>query len=79
MKNAIPENKERKSMNLSTFTTLILVFAAWFILMRWVLPWLGVPTCMGGNCSITEHRSASPQANQIQGDNTPHANSDITG
>lgn len=26
------------------------VLAGWFVLMRWVLPWLGVPTCMSGAC-----------------------------
>ncbi len=24
--------------------------AGWFVLSRWVLPWLGVPTCMSGSC-----------------------------
>lgn len=27
------------------------IFASWFALNRWVLPWLGVPTCMSGSCS----------------------------
>lgn len=26
------------------------VLVAWIVLNRWVLPWLGVPTCMSGNC-----------------------------
>jgi len=26
------------------------VFAAWFVLSRWVLPALGVPTCGSGGC-----------------------------
>ena len=27
------------------------IFAAWFALNRWVLPWVGIPTCMSGSCS----------------------------
>lgn len=29
------------------------IFASWFALNRWVLPWLGVPTCMSGSCSTS--------------------------
>jgi len=27
------------------------ILAAWFVLNRWLLPWLGVPTCMSGACA----------------------------
>lgn len=27
-------------------------FAVWFVLMRFVLPALGVPTCMSGACGL---------------------------
>jgi hypothetical protein len=30
------------------FSALVL----WFVLSRWVLPWLGIPTCMSGNCRL---------------------------
>lgn len=26
------------------------LIAGWIVLSRWVLPWLGVPTCMSGCC-----------------------------
>lgn len=29
-----------------------LLLAGWFALFRWVLPWLGVPTCLGGGCGL---------------------------
>ncbi len=28
------------------------VFALWFVLARWVLPALGVNTCMSGSCTV---------------------------
>lgn len=28
------------------------VFVGWFLLVRWVLPYFGVPTCMSGSCSV---------------------------
>lgn len=28
----------------------VLFVAAWFVLMKWILPALGLPTCMGGAC-----------------------------
>ena len=27
------------------------VFVGWFLMVRWVLPYFGVPTCMSGSCS----------------------------
>lgn len=27
------------------------LLAAWIVLNRWILPWCGIPTCMGGACS----------------------------
>ena len=41
-------------MDFSAFMTVVLVFAAWFILVRWILPWLGVPTCCC-SCSAESH------------------------
>jgi len=43
------------------------VLVAWIVLNRWVLPWLGVPTCMSGNCGTgscapADHRPAARQA-----------------
>ncbi len=35
-------------------TLFVLAFlAAWVVLNRWVLPWLGVPTCMSGGCAAS--------------------------
>ncbi len=37
-------------MGFDGWWTLLLVVAAWYVLMRWLLPGLGVPTCMSGAC-----------------------------
>lgn len=37
------------------YLSLIALLGAWFVLNRWVLPRLGIPTCMSGACP-TEHR-----------------------
>ena len=36
---------------------LLLFLAGYVVLMRWVLPWLGVPTCMSGTCGTPVHRA----------------------
>lgn len=28
----------------------------WFVVFRWVLPWLGVPTCLSGTCGVPVDR-----------------------
>jgi hypothetical protein len=38
----------------------ILVVVAYFALMRFVLPALGIPTCMSGSCGMPAARSAQP-------------------
>lgn len=38
-------------MNGKEILLFFVIFASWFALNRWVLPWLGVPTCMSGSCS----------------------------
>lgn len=53
---------------------LVGAFVLWFGLIRWVLPWLGIPTCMSGNCRTTccsswdsapsQHRDASPRQSE---------------
>ena len=30
------------------------ILAVWFGMVRWVLPWLGIPTCMSGSCRIPQ-------------------------
>jgi hypothetical protein len=34
------------------FLYFALFLATWIALNRWILPWLGVPTCMSGACAV---------------------------
>ncbi len=36
---------------MNEFLVLVVFLAAWIVLNRWILPWMGVPTCMGGACA----------------------------
>ena len=35
---------------------LLLFLLGYVVLMKWLLPWLGVPTCMSGACSVPARR-----------------------
>lgn len=41
---------------------MVAFLAAWFVLSRWVLPAMGVPTCMSGQCPTSIHRPAEQPA-----------------
>jgi len=43
------------------------VFAAWFVLTRWVFPWLGIPTCMSGGCSLSSRAGATDESSESAG------------
>ena len=35
---------------------LLLFLLGYVVLMKWLLPWLGVRTCMSGACNVEPHR-----------------------
>ncbi len=35
---------------------LLLFLLGYVVLMKWLLPWLGVPTCMSGACNVAARR-----------------------
>jgi len=39
------------------FLTIIVIFAVWFTLMRYVLPAFGITTCMSGSCCRNPNKS----------------------
>lgn len=45
------------------------LLAGWIVLTRWVLPWLGVPTCMSGCCPVPSCATGvdSPAADRDEG------------
>jgi hypothetical protein len=61
------QNEEIKKMDYSSFAMVALLLAGWIILNRWVLPWMGVPTCMGGCCSVSPPSAVSQELKPGQG------------
>ena len=39
-------------MNLKGLGLFFGMLLIWFALNRWILPWLGVSTCMSGSCAV---------------------------
>jgi len=47
---------------------LLLFLLGYVVLMKWLLPWLGVPTCMSGACSVAARRKREvEQASELAG------------
>jgi hypothetical protein len=64
-------------MHSSTFIIIVLAMAAWILLNRWVLPWLGIPTCMSGCCSASPTPGEHRRAASAQADRTGSSNSNV--
>lgn len=43
---------------MSDTVRLPLFLLGYVVLMKWLLPWLGVPTCMSGSCSVAARRKS---------------------
>ena len=41
---------------MNDLTRLLLFLLGYVVLMKWLLPWLGVPTCMSGSCNVATRR-----------------------
>jgi hypothetical protein len=48
-------------MSMKELGLLLGVLALWFVLARWVLPMLGINTCMSGACSADPRPAASDE------------------
>lgn len=55
-------------MGFSDIGVFVLILLAWFVASRWVLPWLGVPTCMSCSCTVDRDRSSGGQRVETRGD-----------
>jgi len=44
---------------------LIFFVVLWFLLMRFILPALGVPTCMGGACQIKREEKKNSEKERV--------------
>jgi len=51
-------------MGLKELGLVLGVLVAWFVLSRWVLPWLGVPTCMSGACAVDPCPTATQEISE---------------
>ncbi len=64
-------------MNYKDIGLVVLFLSAWIVLNRWVLPWFGVPTCMGGGCSAgccsAVQEETAPQDQARDGSHQPAA------
>ena len=40
------------------------IVVAWFVLLRWILPRLGVSTCMCGSCAVDPHTDTNEKADE---------------
>ncbi|MGB9689175.1 hypothetical protein [Thermogutta sp.] len=45
---------------------ILLFLGLWIVLNKWVLPWLGIPTCMSGGCCGTPSCTIEPTAQEKQ-------------
>jgi hypothetical protein len=52
----------------------VLVF--WIALNRWILPWLGIPTCMSGGCAASACPSCGPGSGPQADKDLPQAQGD---
>lgn len=73
------QRKAEKTMDFSSFTSVVIVLAAWFILSRWVLPWFGLPTCMSGCCSNSSCATACQQSETDQSEKKSSSSGDVSG
>jgi hypothetical protein len=55
-------NDELKESPMTTYLWLIAVFASWLLLQVWILPKLGIPTCLSGACSAAQKKSDCPKS-----------------
>jgi len=51
---------------MNDFSMIALFLLAWIAINRWILPAMGIQTCMsggccGGSCDVSPSRSASPE------------------
>lgn len=58
--NLIPE--ETKESPMTSYLWLIAVLAGWILLQTWILPKLGIPTCMSGACKAEQKQSERPKS-----------------
>jgi len=59
MKHALHEMKEGP---MTSYLWLIAVLVGWILLQSWILPKLGIPTCLSGACRAEQRESGRPKS-----------------
>jgi hypothetical protein len=68
---------EGSAMSFKGVAIFLGIFVLWVVLNRWILPWMGLPTCMSGGCSTDSCPScgpvpwSDPPADNKSADNNP--------
>jgi hypothetical protein len=57
-----PSLEEMKESPMMNYLWLIAIFAGWILLQTWILPKLGIPTCMSGACRTEQKESGPPKS-----------------
>jgi hypothetical protein len=55
-------------MEFSDIGVFVLILVAWFVASRWVLPWMGVPTCMSCSCGVDRDGPSGNKRVETRGD-----------
>jgi hypothetical protein len=53
---------ELKESPMTSYLWLIGLFAAWILLQTWILPKLGIPTCLSGACRVERNHTGTPKS-----------------
>lgn len=54
-------NDELKESSMTSYLWLIAVLAGWLLLQTWILPKLGIPTCLSGACRVEQKDNGAPK------------------
>lgn len=57
-----PSPQETKESPMMSYLWLVAVFAGWILLQTWILPKLGIPTCLSGACRTVQKDGGTPKS-----------------
>jgi hypothetical protein len=55
-------SEEAKESPMASYLWLIAVLAGWILLQTWILPKLGIPTCLSGACRAEQKDNGAPKS-----------------
>lgn len=63
---AVVASPPERTIGMSDLFFLPVLLFGWFALFRWVLPALGVPTCMSGACGYASESPRTPEQGSME-------------